>query len=213
MDDFSIKDGRIDSALNELKIINRYLGGVSVTEEGLAEFYRGKHSGPAFKILDAGSGSSDILFKIKKRFKEIRIYPLDKNLGVCYYLKKNNSPDIICGDIFALPYKEEYFSIAHASLFLHHFSPEELKIILENLLLVVKKGIIINELRRNIFAFIGIKILTFFSRSELVKNDAPLSVKKGFIKKELEEIFKDIPAAGFTIKRKWAFRWLVVVLK
>jgi hypothetical protein len=91
---------------------------------------------------------------------------------------------------------------------------DELKRILNNLLPVVKKGIIINDLRRNIFALIGIKILTLvFSKSELVRNDAPLSVRKGFTKKELKNILADLAAAGCLIKKKWAFRWLIVVFK
>ncbi len=32
MDDFSIQDERIDTALEELKIINKYLGGISTTQ-------------------------------------------------------------------------------------------------------------------------------------------------------------------------------------
>ena len=35
MDDFSIQDERIDRALSELKITNKYLGGISTTKSGL----------------------------------------------------------------------------------------------------------------------------------------------------------------------------------
>jgi ubiquinone/menaquinone biosynthesis C-methylase UbiE len=214
MDDFSITDGRIDGALTELKLINMFLGGVSVSKKGFGKFYVSGNSNLNFRILDAGSGSSEILLKIRERFKEVSICSLDKNKQVCHYSKTKNSLNIICGDIFFLPFKKGYFDIVHASLILHHFSIDELKEILGNLMPLVKKGIVINELRRNIFAFIGIKILTLFlSKSELVKNDAPLSVKKGFIKKELKDILRALPAAGYSIKRKWAFRWLVLVFK
>lgn len=214
MDDFSITDKRINGALTELELINRFLGGISVSKEGVGKFYTPVNSNFNFKILDAGSGSSEILLKIRERFKEISICPLDKNQQACHYSKNKNSLNIICGDIFYLPFKKGYFDIVHASLLMHHFSIDELKEILGKLLMLVKKGIVINELRRNIFAFAGIKILTlFFSKSELVKNDAPLSVKKGFIKKELKDILGTLPAAGYSIKRKWAFRWLIVVFK
>ncbi|HSR18237.1 MAG TPA: methyltransferase domain-containing protein [Ignavibacteriaceae bacterium] len=214
MDDFSITDKRIDSALAELELINKYLGGISVSKKGIGKFYTPGNSNLNFKILDAGSGSSEILLKIREGFKEISICSLDKNQQACHYSKNKNSLNIICGDIFYLPLKKGYFDIVHASLLLHHFSIDELKEIFGNLLLLVKKGVVINELRRNIFALIGIKILTlFFSKSELVRNDAPLSVKKGFVKKELKNILAALPAAGYSIKRKWAFRWLVVVFK
>jgi len=215
IDDFSITDDRIDSALSELKIINRFLGGDSVSRNGLREFYRRINGNMPYKVLDAGSGSSDILLRLKNSFGPINIYALDKNRQVCFYSKRKNSYlDIICGDIFKLPFKNEYFDIIHASLFLHHFNMHEIKDILANLLQVTKKGIIINELRRNVFALLSIKILTLlFSRNQLVKNDAPLSVKKGFLKKELHSLMMNLQASEYLIKRRWAFRWLIVVFK
>ena len=55
-------------------------------------------------------------------------------------------------------------------------------------------------------------ILTrLFSRSYLVKHDAPLSVLRGFKKKELEELLNKAGILNYTIHWKWAFRWLVIV--
>jgi hypothetical protein len=53
----------------------------------------------------------------------------------------------------------------------------------------------------------------FFSKSEMVKNDGPLSVKRAFVKKELLEMLNDLGIKRFLIKRKWAFRWLVIIYK
>jgi len=50
----------------------------------------------------------------------------------------------------------------------------------------------------------------FFSRSELVKNDAPISVRKGFVKSELAYLLKEMHFSNYEIGRKWAFRWLVI---
>jgi len=88
IDDFSITDDRIDSALSELKIINRFLGGDSVSRNGLREFYRRINGNMPYKVLDAGSGSSDILLKLKNSFGPINIYALDKNRQVCFYSKR-----------------------------------------------------------------------------------------------------------------------------
>jgi hypothetical protein len=61
-------------------------------------------------------------------------------------------------------------------------------------------------------AYYSIKWLTkVFSRSYLVKNDAPLSVKRGFKKNDLIELLKQAGINNYTIEWKWAFRWLVVV--
>jgi hypothetical protein len=213
MDDFSVKDNRIDSALKELKTINRFLGGNSVTRNGFNIFTRKTNRQMNLRILDAGSGSSDVLMDLKKNY-QLQVYALDKNLRVCFCSKDSNDINIICGDVFNLPIKEEQIDIVHASLFLHHFTYEQIRAVLVYLLKTAEMGIIINELRRNILALLGIKILTlFFSKSQLVKYDAPLSVRKGFVKKELEDILIGIPASEYIIKRKWAFRWLVVIIK
>ena len=211
LDDFSIRDERIDSALKELKIINSFLGGNGISREGIKIFYTRAN---ALTILDVGSGASDILLKIKKKLNNLNIYCLDMNLRASIYLKKHSTDaKVICGDVLNLPFHTP-FDIIHASLFFHHFKEEEIKRIIISLLKLCNKGIVINDLRRSIFAWLGIKILTtLFSRSKEVKNDGLLSVKRGFIKKDWTEILNDISPGSYKIKRKWAFRWLIVIYK
>jgi hypothetical protein len=62
------------------------------------------------------------------------------------------------------------------------------------------------------FAYHSIRILTsLFSKSYLVKNDAPLSVLRGFKKRELTTLLDKAGISKYTIKWRWAFRWLVIV--
>ncbi len=73
-------------------------------------------------------------------------------------------------------------------------------------------GVIINDLRRNILAYSGIKILSMiFSKSEFVKNDGPLSVRRAFTKKEFVKILSRTGVDNFIIKRMWSFRFLVII--
>ena len=215
MDNFSIDDERIDKALAELKIINRFLGGDSASLKGFKIILKNNSVNHNLKVLDAGSGSSDILLAIKNSYQELSVFSLDLNLRACKYaLHSRLKPKIICGNVHSLPFKNSMFDVVHASLFFHHFNEDEIKEILPALLSATKYGLIINDLRRSIFAFIGIKILTLlFSNSEMVKNDGPLSVRRGFIKKELVSILDEIKIESYTIKRTWAFRWLVVINK
>jgi 2-polyprenyl-3-methyl-5-hydroxy-6-metoxy-1,4-benzoquinol methylase len=165
-------------------------------------------------ILDIGCGASDILIQIKKKFKNLNIYGLDINLRACVYLKKHSSDiRVVCGDVLTFPF-EAPFDIIHASLFFHHFKEEEIKRIIITLLKSCNRGIVINDLRRSIFAWTGIKILTLlFSRSGEVKYDGPLSVKRGFIKKDWSDILDCVAPGKYEMKRRWAFRWLVVIYK
>ncbi|HEY6907540.1 MAG TPA: hypothetical protein VI230_08720, partial [Ignavibacteriaceae bacterium] len=111
-----------------------------------------------------------------------------------------------------LPLREKSFDLVHASLFLHHFTEEEIIHMLSCFILLSKKGVVINDLRRNILAFIGIKLLTmFFSNSEFVKYDGPLSVKRAFIKTDLVQILHKAGIKKYQLKRMWAFRFLLII--
>jgi SAM-dependent methyltransferase len=211
LDDFSIQDERVDSALKELNIINSFLGGNGISLEGIKRLGTKRDT---LNILDVGAGASDILLGIKRKYNKINVFCLDKNQRSCVYLKKHsNDIKVICGDVQDLPFKSS-FDIIHASLFLHHFNEDELIKIITSLLKISSKGIVINDLRRSIFAWIGIKLLTLlFSKSKEVKNDGPLSVRRGFIKKDWTVILNKVIATRYEIKRRWAFRWLIVVYK
>jgi hypothetical protein len=73
-------------------------------------------------------------------------------------------------------------------------------------------GFLINDIHRHSLAYYSIKLLTtLFSKSSMVKYDAPLSVLRAFSRKELSNILRSAGIESFTIKWKWAFRWQVVV--
>ncbi len=210
MDDLSIKDERIDVALSELKVINKYLGGNRVSNHGLQNIVKYLNNSK-ITLLDIGSGNSEILAGLVS--EKIKLFSLDINQQCCVNAREANIKlSVICADAFRLPFNGIKFDVVHLSLFLHHFSEEQIKIILKQSILLAGKGIIINDLQRSIFAYWGIKLLTkLFSKSEMVHNDGPLSVRKGFRKNELVNILKSIGIKNFSVKWKWAFRWLVVI--
>jgi hypothetical protein len=211
MDDFSITDFRIDIALNELKLVNRFLGGVSTSKTGFEMlFYNSNYE--TIKVLDIGSGSSDIFQRLISKIPNLKIFSIDRNYRVCEIIKNENTAHPIFGDAIAPPVNEKSISVVHASLFLHHFNEDEIKKIIKSSLAIAEKGMVINDLRRSVWALIGIKILIyFFSKSTMVKNDAPLSVKRGFNKLELINLLEELKITNYKIKRKWAFRWLIVI--
>lgn len=212
MDDFSIGGEEIEKALKELKVINTYLGGNSTTSAGLNILTKKSSDKSRITILDAGAGASDVLISASKQFRQLKITSLDANQSACKYITKNHpTTDVVCGSTESLPIKENSFDVVHASLFFHHFDERTIINTLNDFSTIATKGIIINDLERSIWAYIGIKLLTlFFSRSYMVKNDAPLSVKRGFKKSELVKILDELNYT-YVIKRKWAFRFLVVV--
>ena len=104
--------------------------------------------------------------------------------------------------------------IIFSSLFCHHFNNEELIFQIE-----VDEGkqqpldFLLMTYKDTFSLIIPLKLLTtLFSSSYLVKNDAPLSVLRGFTAAELRDLVMQSQAANATIKWKWAFRYLVTFI-
>ncbi len=201
--------------LKELDIINTLLGGYDITFSALKKVVQPDKS---YTLIDIGSGGGDTL-------KHIRRWQLRKNLNikligidlkpVCieYSLQNNPTPDIqfICDDYRNMFLHVQHIDIVHACLFCHHLNENQL-IELVQFALKNRITLIINDLERNPIAYYAIKTLTaLFSKSYLVKNDAPLSVARGFKKKEWLDIMQKAGAKHFTVKNKWAFRHEIIV--
>lgn len=100
------------------------------------------------------------------------------------------------------------------SLFCHHFKDEDLIKMLQWMHKNSEIGFVIADLHRHPLAYYSIKWLTcLFSKSYLVKNDAPLSVLRGFKRAELKILLERAGIKNYKIRWKWAFRWLILVEK
>jgi hypothetical protein len=100
------------------------------------------------------------------------------------------------------------------SLFCHHFKDDDLVNMFQWMHKNSEIGFIIADLHRHPLAYFSIKWLTaLFSKSYLVKNDAPLSVLRGFSRHEWVVLLEKAGIKNYKIKWKWAFRWLILVKK
>lgn len=203
----------IERNMYELDIINSYLGGHAITLKGLKQLIHGKTE---ITVCEIGCGGGDNLLAIQKycNKKNIRL----RSIGI------DINPDCIkiarekfqhTNSIFIVSdYKEFVFAekpdIIFSSLFCHHFKNDELIIMLQWMRSNAAIGFFINDLHRHSLAYHSIKILTgLFSKSYLVKNDAPLSVLRGFTREDWEQLLKQAGIIS-SIQWKWAFRWLII---
>jgi ubiquinone/menaquinone biosynthesis C-methylase UbiE len=211
-DDVPFED--IKQNMDELNIINKWLGGHSITLCGVKKIVGHKKD---ITICEIGCGGGDNLFFLKKWCDKKRIRAIfigiDINRNCIEYAKSKMSDEqfeFIVSD-YRLHRFPEKPDIIFSSLFCHHFKNEELVDMLKWLRVNSTNGFFINDLHRNAVAYYSIKWLTkIFSRSYLVKNDAPLSVLRGFQKKEWQLLLQHAGISGFSLAWKWAFRWLIV---
>lgn len=208
--------------MEELEQINKWLGGHAITIAGLKKLVKDKKQ---LSICEIGCGGGDNLAAIaswcRKKGISVTLTGIDIN-PFCIHTamekwKKDPSlasftPINFITSDYKLVQPGERFDIIFSSLFCHHFSREELVIQLQWMQKQARMGFFINDLHRHPIAYHSIKILTkLFSRSYLVKNDAPLSVKRSFVKSDWLLLLEEVGIDTFSVHWKWAFRWLVVV--
>lgn len=218
MDDLNCAGEVVDQTLRELEFINRTLGGNPVTVDGVHQLLRSNKSN-TLSIIDLGCGGGDMLKLLQQKLPRGTTFKgIDANPNIVQYAIKHNGqyPVIrfVAIDILSDEFKRESCDIALATLFFHHFTDDQLVAILAHLYKQVKVGIVINDLHRHPLAYYSIKMLTrLFSKSRMVKFDAPLSVLRGFSRKELMAILQRAQIKDYRIKWKWAFRWQIVIKK
>ena len=201
--------------LRELDFINAFLGGYKMTFDALKIVLK---KDTQYTLVDIGCGGGDTLkriynWNIKQKFS-LNLFGIDlKQTCVSYALSVNPNSQLnfICDDYKNIYKHLSKVDVIHACLFCHHLSNEEI-VELIKFAQANKSTLIINDLERNAVAHYSIKLLTkLFSKSYLVKNDAPLSVLRGFKKTEWKNIIQQSGAKNFSIKYKWAFRHQVII--
>lgn len=204
--------------MQELDVINTYLGGHAITVSGIRTMLAGLKlpAGKSWLICEIGCGGGDNLLAIRRWLhrKNIsaRFVGIDINPD-CIAVATEKCSRLNCTFItsdYKLAGLKEQPDVIFSSLLCHHFSDEQLVVMLQWMKVHSRHGFFINDLHRHPLAYYSIKMLTaVFSSSYLVRNDAPLSVKRGFTRKEWNRLMQEAGIAVYAIRWKWAFRYLI----
>jgi 2-polyprenyl-3-methyl-5-hydroxy-6-metoxy-1,4-benzoquinol methylase len=215
-DDIPFSD--ILTLMQELNIINTSLGGHNITRKGIDFFLDNTQPGQKLIIAEIGCGGGDNLTAVddflKKINRDAALIGVDIKQECLQFAQQHVTADVqwICSDYRKVIWPGRKPDVIFSSLFCHHFTDEQLTEQLKWLRENSSMGFFINDLHRNAIAYFLIKQLTrFFSRSYLVKNDGPLSVKRAFKRKDWVRILAAAGIKKYTIKWQWAFRFLICV--
>jgi 2-polyprenyl-3-methyl-5-hydroxy-6-metoxy-1,4-benzoquinol methylase len=221
MDDLSCSGEVVNQTLRELDTINRWLGGNSITLNGVVKLLLSRgNSLEKLTVSDIGCGSGKILKLISRVLKQrnisVALIGFDANPNIITYAEQHGKefPEItfVTENILQQTFRNKKFDVITATLFLHHFTTQQLIELLKSLKNQARIGMVINDLHRHPLAYYAIKFLTtLFSKSAMVKYDAPLSVLRGFTQKEWREILQQAGISDYSLKWKWAFRWQLII--
>ncbi|KAA2243020.1 methyltransferase domain-containing protein [Chitinophaga agrisoli] len=200
--------------MHELDVINRWLGGHRITIKGLQQLLNGRRQ---VHICEIGCGGGDNLQALlqwcRRKHIAVTFTGIDiKDSCIDYATQRS----VLTGHTrwIVSDYRDVRFTekpdILFSSLFCHHFTNETLVDQLQWMQQHCSMGFFINDLHRHWLAYHSIRILTqLFSRSYLVKNDAPLSVARGFTRQEWQSLLQQAGLRKAQVKWQWAFRHLV----
>jgi len=175
--------------LADLIRINRNFGGHSVLRRMAREIIAGDER---FTLLDIGAASGDTARILQAIYPKAAITSLDYNavnLGSAPHPK-------LLGDAFALPFRPGSFDYVACSLFLHHFTDEQVVELLRSFYAVARCALLVSDLERNIVPYCFLPATRYlFGWERITVHDGVISVRAAFRKSELLELSR---RAGIT---------------
>ena len=194
--------------LADLVRINKRFGGHSAILQTLKRA-AGKQA--SFSLLDIGAASGDTARVIRRAYPAARITSLDyneTNLGAAPYPK-------IIANAFDLPFNDESFDFVLCSLFLHHFSDEEVVSLLSSFYRIAKRALVVCDLERHILPFLFLPATRgIFKWNDITVRDGKISVRAAFRRNELETLARKAAIKNPQVQvRRPAFRLAMIAAK
>lgn len=186
--------------LRDLVRINRYLGGYGILRRIVAPF---AGRGESFSMLDIGAASGDMGAALRRSYPRAVVTSLDRNY---WHLAPAARPKLV-GDASRLPFRARSFDFVFSSLFLHHFSNDEVVELLRNFKTIARRAVLAIDLERGPLAYHFLPATRWlFGWHDISVHDGQVSVRAAFKKEELQALAQQagLATARVTAHRPWA---------
>ena len=191
--------------LREMATLNRLPGGTGDSARAVHALL-GDQADPT--VLDAGTGSGDFVRRLRSR-RQVTVIASDLRSDVLEIAARNlaNTSNVrfLQADVRALPLKNREVDVVHASLLLHHLDPQDAVIALKEMRRVARLGVVINDLRRGLFAFTATSLAVLsLSRGAWTRHDGIVSARRAYTLKELDALAEE---AGLSLAWRTPALW------
>ena len=219
MDDFSMEGDLLKRTLDQIALINKWLGGNRVTINGLQQLWKDIPLDQELTIIDLGCGSGDMLRVVanlaRKEGRKVKLIGIDANSFTINYARKQSVnyneisylQELIPSDVFS----NLTYDIILSTLFFHHFTDKEILASLAEITSKARVGVVVNDLHRSQWAVFLFRLLSILIPNPMVREDGVTSILRGFRKLELKAYASQLGLVNSEIRWKWAFRyqWLI----
>ena len=217
MDRPGLPEVEVADAYAVLRRVNRQLGNLRAMRRelrrGLDEDRIG--SGP-ISVLDVGSGSGDIPATLGEdlaaRGFRPTILALDRDPTALDLARAARGRlSAVRGDALRLPFADRSIDLVTAVKFAHHFRGEALARLVAEMARVADRRVIVLDIRRHRLAYWGFVAWSrVFTTNRLVRHDGPLSVLRGFTRRELAELATPFTAFDWSVRPYPGFQLALV---
>ena len=214
LDDPAISSEEMSRSLEDLSLVNRWLGSARALEGFLVrEMRRLDVTRPV--LLDVGAGSADVSRRLGRSLaragRPARVLACDvqwRHLVAGRRMAGDRFPSL-CADAFMLPFEEKSVDWIVSTLFFHHFSPEENARMLASFARVARHGFALLDLRRHLLPLAIISVAgRLLFRTRISVCDGVASVKQAYTPEEARRIAGGA-VTGARVDPIFPFRFLV----
>lgn len=188
------------ASLRDLARVNRFLGGYYVLGRLFGALVRPSDS---FSVLDIGAASGDMGAMIRRRHPRAQVTSLDYKRD---HLAQAADPRV-AADAFALPFRPASFDFVFSSLFLHHFTNDQVVELFRSFRGVARRAVLAIDLDRGPLAYHFLPSTRWlFGWHDITISDGQISVAAALKKHELLALTEraGLQSAQVRVHRPWS---------
>lgn len=216
---------QVRRSLADIARINRFLGGNRASQKEVWRLLK-KSASKRAVLLDVGTGRADLPRAYLRRAArcgfDLNAIGLDISSRHLAWAQRHQmdastqhtSVDVplVAGDAFRLPLADGSVDVVTSSLFLHHFSPEEIVQLLEECGRVARRGWVMNDIVRGYVPLWFFRLVRpVFATSTLTRHDGEASLRRAYTLQEMQQMCCALP--GVEVRPYFPFRMCVVLHK
>lgn len=161
-------------------------------------------------LLDVGSGTGEATAEAvrycARRGIALRTFALDRD-GALVARAARHAHHAVCASALALPLPDRSIDVVSCAQVAHHFSGEELAVLLRELHRVARHAVIVSDLRRSWAAVAGLWLASFpLGFHPVSRHDGVVSILRGFTVAELERLVYVQCGVRPRVRRRPGFR-------
>lgn len=212
MDDPALEPEALAPSLTFLEITNRFLGGRSSVLTPLKKILKEKTGNAPVTILDVGCGGADLsreaALLCRREGISASITALDHHSKVADLARVacRSFPEITVREGDVMDRDLPSHDVVFASLVLHH--QDDPAGFLRRLSQLAKEALIVSDLLRDVRAYAWVSLASL-GWAPIVRNDARVSVRKGFTPKEIRALCAQAGRLDLTFQKTFGYRFVL----